>query len=151
MPANLNNPYSQKRTPVTANALRGLCACCELPFGAKPRHENAGRGYCDPCRSHYEIHGESAERREERLTLDRKRVSEHYNAMRDMLNRNEGLLNQARDKVRSALGSRDHWKAKIDAIEKLHHANERGDCICGRRPCQVMHAIQYAEAPAREF
>ena len=150
MPApRLNNPYSQQPRKVPG-VPSGLCACCVLPFKAKPQDQNAGRSYCDDCREHYEIGGESPERRERRLADDFVRMRDFYLQMRTVLNRNEGQMKEARERVRSALGSRDHWRAKVEAIAAVHHPRPQGGCICGQRDCRVLYAIEHVTSHDRD-
>lgn len=120
----------------------GRCPCCGMPFLWKSKHADAGRRYCDDCRSHYEILGESDERRDERLRVDRKRVAEYADELRALLNRNAAQLKAQQEKVRSALGSRDFWQAQVEEVLEVHSTNLRGGCSCGQRPCRTIEAIE---------
>jgi hypothetical protein len=144
----LNNPYSQQPRHVPGT-LPGMCACCGLPFKAKPRDQNAGRSYCDDCREHYKLTGESTDRRESRLVNDFVRVRDYYLKMRELLNRNELQLKDAKERVRSALRSRDHWQAKVEFIAGSHHPRPQGGCVCGATECRVLYAIEHVTAPER--
>jgi hypothetical protein len=143
--ARLNNSYSQQPRKVSG-VPPGLCAFCTLPFKAKPQDQNAGRSYCDDCREHYELGGESPERRERRLVDDFVRVRDYYLRMREILNRNELLLRESREKVAAALRSRDHWRAKVDAIAAIHHGRSQGGCVCGQQNCRVLQAVDHVTA-----
>jgi hypothetical protein len=142
-----NNPHSLRPHQSTVMK-RGLCSCCELPFKVKPTAP--ARAYCDECRSHYEIVGESAERHEERLTVDRRRVGEFYQQMRLVLNRTEGELATAKTRISSALRSRDHWKGIVDKVQAIHHPRIDGTCRCGEKSCAVMRIVGDLDTTVRE-
>lgn len=149
MPApRANNPFAQQPRRVP-DVPPGMCACCGLPFRAKPQDQNAGRSYCDDCREHHQILGESPERRERRLVDDFARVRDFYLEMRRLLNRNELELKQLKMKVRSALGSRDHWRAKVEAIAAMHYHRPQGGCVCGQRDCRVLYALEHVTSADR--
>ncbi|PZR99102.1 MAG: hypothetical protein DLM67_04535 [Candidatus Nephthysia bennettiae] len=91
---------------------------------------------CSICEEHYFIQGESRHRRDDRLTDHRRRVTVAQSP-------SAAMLAEYRERVQSALRSRDSWRGALVEVMVHHEASDEG-CRCGapHYPCPSAETLE---------
>jgi hypothetical protein len=106
-----------------------VCNCCGLEVVAGVQH-------CSVCQDHFYIPGESRARRDDRLFDHKRRVV-------PTMSPSARELADARERVASALRSRDAWRSAL-VQTMVHHEPEDEGCRCGARhyPCPSVETLE---------
>lgn len=130
----------------------GRCECCTLPFSATVHAQEPVPRWCPECRGHYAVQDESVERKVERLTNHEGRLLTYLGQARDAANRLQTEVNERRAQTKSALRSREEWRAVLTEVATLHNQGVDGrKCECGVQwPCETWQVLQQDRRIARE-
>ncbi|NMC34904.1 MAG: hypothetical protein GYA36_20990 [Veillonellaceae bacterium] len=92
------------------------------------------------------------ERKVERLTNHEGRLLTYLGQARDAANRLQTEVNERRAQTKSALRSREEWRAVLTEVATLHNQGVDGrKCECGVQwPCETWQVLQQDRRIARE-
>jgi hypothetical protein len=114
------------------------CACCGIRY---PRpHDDRAQQYCPRCRAHYSTEGEQPDRELARLRDHEQRLRQGYAAAWHHQGHFEG-------RMKSAMHSRDRWKAALAEVVLTHEETEDGSCkACHEQtfPCGTWRKLEEA-------
>lgn len=112
------------------------CACCGMRF-SRPADDGETQ-HCPRCQLHYPVAGEGPERELSRLRDHDKRLRPGYTVAWN-------FQNQFHDRMKSALHSRDTWKAALAEVLLQHEAAADGrGKLCHERefPCSTWRKLE---------
>ncbi len=126
-------PKSYEVGPVVRYA---ACGCCGFHFSYELREPS---DWCEHCIGHFEIEDESAERTIARL-------ADHEQRLRKRYIYSSGKATEYEGKMKSALESRQKWKAALVEVALGHEPTDKGKCTCcaSESPCATMRLLEFA-------
>jgi hypothetical protein len=114
------------------------CACCGMRFPREPGDRN--QRHCFDCQAHYPQDGEDSERELARLRDHDARLRPGFAAAWHQQSRYEG-------RMKSAMDSRDKWKAALAEVVLTHEEADDGGCkACHgtKFPCGTWRKLEEA-------
>lgn len=129
-------------SPESEQSRHGTCKCCEMKFVYHPNRVAAkieSDVRCGDCRKHYHVSGESSEREIERLSNHNERLRKHSTFAAEH-------ATQYESRMKSALRSRDLWRAALVRALQVHQRTGDGRCACGLAgyPCPTVTTLEEA-------
>lgn len=126
--------------PESEQSRHGTCKCCEMRFVYHPIRVAANiesDTRCGDCREHYRVSGESSEREVERLSNHNERLRKHWTFAAER-------ATQYESRMKSALRSRDLWRATLVRALQVHERTDDGACACGLAtyPCPTVATLE---------
>lgn len=120
------------------DVVRVECECCQLKLDCRA---DQGASYCDTCRGHFALPGESVERKIARLTDHDQRMREGYVRARE-------AYHDCKRQLAKALQGRDDWRTAATKLVHDHIAGPKGKCDkCQKQypcePVQILRSVNY--------
>lgn len=145
-----DNPYGVGYSGATAVMKDGRCVCCALPFSFRSWSTEPAPATCPNCESHQDT--DDSDRTTERLLEHEPRLLAYVAAAKAAANKLQREAAGSREKVASALRSRERWQAVLTEVRSLHDEGEHKKCRCGLAwPCETWQVLQEDKGIAREL
>jgi hypothetical protein len=143
------NPYGVGESGVDKRTEFGRCSCCDLSFSYEViRTRPVFRDRCDACGAHYETDGEPVERTLARYQAHDAALRARADAAAAAATQYEKEVAQSRERVRSALRTRDSWQRLALELYIAHEDKGGGKCRCGLRyPCPTITVVENSSRP----
>lgn len=147
------NPYGVGYSAGEQQERNGRCTCCDLPFKVMLRPNADFPELCSHCRDHREIADEPIGRRVERLEEHDGRLRQHIADIRGVVQKAHRASEDRLEQTRSALRSREAWKAVLAEVRTLHAPDaEEARCECGlAMPCETLVVLDEDTSIKREI
>lgn len=136
VPAQASSPSKPTGTASRSGSAR--CSCCSLPLDRRSLEVSASASTrCLKCSDHFEMLGESDERKLARYTEHEARLKRGWEVASE-------AATSAERRMKHALRSRDVWKATLVRLVLEHEQDPEGKCRCGaaRSPCFTIQKLE---------
>lgn len=117
------------------------CTCCRFMFAGRFNADDARTGVCAECVDHAPVDGEAAERRAERAERHEVMLRQRLEALGRTAAKNREKAEDARERIGSALDSRDGYRGLLIDVAREHAETLQG-CSCGARNCRTLALIE---------
>lgn len=121
--------------------VRARCTCCALMFDHRFNTSvPKTAAVCEQCVNHVPIDGESDERRAVRAESHEARLRASLDALGEKAVGYHKERDEALERMRSALRTRDRYRRRLAGVEDLHSETISG-CSCGSKGCPILKVL----------